>query len=494
MFDPVGGGSSLIAALLTAISLAGVGQGPAPGDLDQTRASQRVAVVVGLDSYGADENLQNLRFASADARAMAEVLGEDGYQVHLVADQASEAEFLDTLSDATRTLQREDVFVLYFAGHAQLVPGAGPHGLELLFSDHEGVGDGLGLQELEERLSGLASRQRVVVLDTCYSERSQQLLASLRGAEPSWTPPDVGELDVWIYSAAPQQSAQEDADLGHGVFTHYLLEALKGEADVDGDGSVGVLEAYNWVGFRTAEHTGRAQVPRIEEARTGWSDLALTRPGAASSATDAIIPWYERVLPGSSVWIDGQARGPGALTPGEHSVEVRDGQDRVVLNRTLQAQQGHVLAVEPWLRAAKPQVLVGLTGAYLAPRDRIPALQGGVVGWWYPRSARSWRPVLGTQLQVGQLDGGSSGAGLVRGGVLTAVRPWLWTGPTMGAGLTWREVPVGVQGAPTGQLAWRASVTPGAAWLALDGGARAWPVDGQWVAHPSLALSAGVRW
>ena len=156
----------MIAGWLTGLALAGVGQGPVPEDLADTTASRRVAVVVGLDAYGEDQGLQNLRFAAADARAMAQVLGDDGYQVHLLADSATEATFLQTLSEATRTLQRDDVFLLYFAGHAQLEAGGGPDALSLLFSDHDGQKGGLGIESLEDRLSELGARQRVVVLDT----------------------------------------------------------------------------------------------------------------------------------------------------------------------------------------------------------------------------------------------------------------------------------------------------------------------------------------
>lgn len=48
---------------------------------------------------------------------------------------------------------------------------------------------------------------------------------------------------VLTASRAGEVSEERD-DLGHGVFTYYLLEGLNAKADVDGDNLVTVDEAY----------------------------------------------------------------------------------------------------------------------------------------------------------------------------------------------------------------------------------------------------------
>ena len=53
----------------------------------------------------------------------------------------------------------------------------------------------------------------------------------------------------------------EKDELGHGVFTYYLMEGLRGPADTDADGLVTVDEAYRYVSVKVPEATGQEQHP-----------------------------------------------------------------------------------------------------------------------------------------------------------------------------------------------------------------------------------------
>ena len=45
------------------------------------------------------------------------------------------------------------------------------------------------------------------------------------------------------------------------VFTYYLLEGLRGKADVNKDGIITVDEVYNYVSINVPKATGQAQHP-----------------------------------------------------------------------------------------------------------------------------------------------------------------------------------------------------------------------------------------
>ena len=450
----------MIGSLLTSIALAGVGKGPAPEGWDD--APRRVAMVVGLNRYGHDDRLHDLAYAVDDAEAMGRVLSEDGYEVFSLLDVAGPEDFRETLTRATATLQRGDLFLLYFAGHAELEAGAQDHELLLLFSD----GESLPVEDLASAIRALPAEQRVVFLDTCYSERTQDLLSRYRGAPPIDVP-DVGRFDAWIYSAAPRQAAQEDPQLGHGVFTYYLLDALRGAADVDGDGAVEVLEAYNWVGYRTAEHTGRAQVPRIEETRVGWNDLAITRPGEGRrDAQYAVIPWYKQILPSAEMFVDGVTRGPGSLEPGAHVIEVREG-DEVLLKRKVSVRGGDVIEWEAMLDQASSRVLVGVGGG-VASDPRIVGSSLQAVGWWQPRSAGLSRWSLGTAVTVGAAPT-THVRTMGRLAYLWAPTDRLAIGPMVGIGALSRRAGEAWMGAPAASSGVHAEVREGPAFFGIDG-------------------------
>jgi uncharacterized caspase-like protein len=66
---------------------------------------------------------------------------------------------------------------------------------------------------------------------------------------------------VVLTASRASEVSEEREDLRHGVFTYYLLEGLRGKADVDGDGIVTVDEAYAYVSGRVPEATGQGQHP-----------------------------------------------------------------------------------------------------------------------------------------------------------------------------------------------------------------------------------------
>ncbi len=57
----------------------------------------------------------------------------------------------------------------------------------------------------------------------------------------------------------------EAQELGHGLFTYALIEALEGKGDFNGDGKITVKEVEAWLNERVPElsekHTGTAQYP-----------------------------------------------------------------------------------------------------------------------------------------------------------------------------------------------------------------------------------------
>ncbi|MBI3634701.1 MAG: caspase family protein, partial [Candidatus Rokubacteria bacterium] len=59
------------------------------------------------------------------------------------------------------------------------------------------------------------------------------------------------------------QVSQEDPTLGHGIFTHFLLEALNGAADLDGDGAITVREVHLYLQRKVHERSRGVQTPQL---------------------------------------------------------------------------------------------------------------------------------------------------------------------------------------------------------------------------------------
>jgi uncharacterized caspase-like protein len=84
-----------------------------------------------------------------------------------------------------------------------------------------------------------------------------------------------------IASSRPSEAAIAGADLRHGFFTYYLLEGLKGAADLNRDGIVSLQELYEYVEqqvVRKSRAVGGNQHPVMKGELEGEVPLNRVRP------------------------------------------------------------------------------------------------------------------------------------------------------------------------------------------------------------------------
>ncbi len=333
--------------LLTAAALAAprgvVTDLPEPQDLARTFAPRRVALVVGVNAYQ-DPLLGDLRFAAKDALDLQSVLADPAlgaFDVLSLTERVTRDELWERLAEVTADLQPDDTFLLYLAGHGtmELRPASPEHSfatephLYLLTSDSllDDAGDtGVALTDLDRAVAALPARRRVVVVDACYSGKGRSALSAreliereqLRGPVPN-PALAISRYDVRLFAADVNHPAIEAPELQNGVYSHFLVRGLTGEADLDGDGLVDVREVRLWARDQTMAYTGGAQVPWSHETQVGWGEIYLTGdPNSRQQAEHAILMGLEALPHQAELSVDGQARGAGALEPGEHEVVI----------------------------------------------------------------------------------------------------------------------------------------------------------------------------
>ena len=62
-------------------------------------------------------------------------------------------------------------------------------------------------------------------------------------------------------ASGPNETSTENDELKHGVFTYFLLEGLRGKADIDTDGIITVDEVYRYVSKEVPKATEQRQHP-----------------------------------------------------------------------------------------------------------------------------------------------------------------------------------------------------------------------------------------
>ena len=70
--------------------------------------------------------------------------------------------------------------------------------------------------------------------------------------------------------------AQEDANLGHGIFTYALAEGLNGKADSANKGAVNITALFNFVSNEVDELSKGEQEPTFSAA--GVKNFVVAKP------------------------------------------------------------------------------------------------------------------------------------------------------------------------------------------------------------------------
>ena len=233
------------------------------------RIANRWAVVIGVGNYES-KSVPKLRFTESDADAMYRLLTtQAGYpreQVLLLTDKAPEKPTLENFRLAlgdflARKTSREDMVLIYYAGHgapeadaaSTETDGLAKYLIPRNVRPESLRSTALPMDEIPGILSRIPAERVVLLLDTSYGGT-----AGGRSFAPSSSRPrnlsdqflerltkTRGRLV--ITASRPNEVALEPADLGHGLFTYYLLEGLSGKADKNADGMVTVSELYPYL-------------------------------------------------------------------------------------------------------------------------------------------------------------------------------------------------------------------------------------------------------
>jgi len=238
------------------------------------------AAIIGINDYQ-NQGIPDLEYAVADAQAMYEYLQNHmnispDHIFALYDESASKTEIEKILGDILpRKARPQDTVIIYYSGHG--APDHDPSSPDgdnvskyLLASDTDPESMWATVVPME-RIRSIFSRipsERVVFLaDTCYSGASggKTLAMSTRASlnDNFLDRLAAGRGRVIITASGAGELAREDENLGggHGVFTYYLLEGLKGAADADGDKLITSGEAYEYVFKNVSRHTQNMQHP-----------------------------------------------------------------------------------------------------------------------------------------------------------------------------------------------------------------------------------------
>lgn len=307
---------------------------------DSTHIPVGYAVVIGVSRYENLDEKSYLRFAETDAGAVYRALisSEAGAfpaeNVHLLTGrQATLRNIRRELEDWLPSVaQPQDRVVVYFAGHGLVYQGQGylaPWNLDPNNVD----GSAYPMRTLGHVLAGYRSRWKALFTDACHSGKINAETSNEAVSARLNSSVDASQFLSFTAATGAEQS-YEDPNLstGFGLFSYFLAQGLKGNADNDPcDGWVRAGELVEYVrtqvrlyakahGVRQTPSAGSDYDPLMVLAKAsgcGGNELNPSMAGAAVIAVneDEVDIWIDRDHVGKAsrekpLSVPGLANGP----------------------------------------------------------------------------------------------------------------------------------------------------------------------------------------
>jgi uncharacterized caspase-like protein len=261
-----------------------------PSNLDNLSAKETVTVyreskkgkiwaaVIGINRYKNDK--LNLQYARNDAQAFANYMrsnmGLDGSTLfELYDERATRREIQSLLGQQLRTkVSKEDTVFIFFAGHG--APESDPSSQDsdkirkyILTHDAELedlYSTALSMDSVGDIFSRIQADRIIFIVDSCYSGAGGGRTILAHGSRAVLSDDFLNRLAqgrgrIILTSSRENEVSQESPQLHHGFFTYYLLDGLKGKADLNGDGIIDVDEISLYLNKNVPLATNNAQHP-----------------------------------------------------------------------------------------------------------------------------------------------------------------------------------------------------------------------------------------
>ena len=274
-----------------------------PAQALKSGAAKLWILLIGVNHYQ-EETLPSLQYPAPDTEGLAQALSEATQAFpskelsiyHDFAEQPPTANAVrQRLAAVTHAAQSQDTVLVYFSGHGIFDEETQEVVLCLSDTQRDALhSTGLALQDLLQALNQSLARQQLLWLDACHSgglgqrrnQKGDQKGSQRRhpgkskgGASKSGpkskdaialTPDPTPQMVEVLRQRAAQgqgfyamlscdqtQQSWEFPELGHGVFTYFLMRGLRGEA-ADAQGLIDADSLYKYVYHQTLRYIDKA--------------------------------------------------------------------------------------------------------------------------------------------------------------------------------------------------------------------------------------------
>ena len=244
---------------------------------------------IGLDRYQSPE-INELRYAERDARALHALFGDtfgEGAEL-LVGEQATRSAIEAQFAGLAQA-DADDFVVIGFSGHGSETHELVTYDADVLDLERTCI----PLDQLTEWFTAIPARHLVCVLDCCFSGAMGAKVLQVEStprkmlSEAALLDELAGDGRLILTASTANQPAWENPKIGHGLLTHFLLEALRGAEEVRKAGKISIYRLLEYVTERVsdaARQFGARQEPTLRGTLDGSLSWPVFTPGERYTA------------------------------------------------------------------------------------------------------------------------------------------------------------------------------------------------------------------
>ncbi|HEY1100430.1 MAG TPA: hypothetical protein VGF99_15935, partial [Myxococcota bacterium] len=244
------------------------------------------AVIVGIGDYFALPDIQNANTNAIDwNRYLQKVRGVPGANVRLIVDsEATKETITKAVQEAVKQVRPEGTLWFIYVGHGSPAPSHEDGlilGSDTQVSEDSLVARGVAQKDLLAIIDAGPQKEAVVLFDACFSGTTGDGKPLVPGSQA--TVP-VKRVEVSVGRSAILSASDVVAGPlrrhNRPAFSYIMLGAMRGWADLNHDGTVNLVEAFDYskdVMIRKVQ--GRQQVPSLRGNRTVTLATGVTEAG-----------------------------------------------------------------------------------------------------------------------------------------------------------------------------------------------------------------------
>lgn len=263
----------------------------------------RYALVYGAADYPGTAN--DLGYPDNDAQDMAAALSAGGWTIHAASyPAATRLQIAGDIADLAPLVDPDSAVLVYFSGHGS----ADVSGTTYIIPTDENP---VSPPELLSWLDALPCRNRILILDTCYSGGFVPDTGTLDSAPQNYGVYDDGTdgsailaalgsysdllaaafesydpaTPMVVTAAGAEELSYESGTYGNGVFTYFFLQAAA-SGDLDGNGFVTLQEAYRFARERVERYWNSVYYGYYDSSTGIFADYL---PRISGNARDVVI-------------------------------------------------------------------------------------------------------------------------------------------------------------------------------------------------------------